>query len=297
MREAGHVFILLTNDDGVEAPGLHALAAALATMPATRLAVVAPMANRTGAGTSVSFGPLTVLEHPPIAGAPAWSVDGTPLDAAGVGLQGIFGDDPPDLVISGVNQGLNLGRIAIHSGTVGAALRASLLGYTALAVSSQTDRDPTVAEFAEAAHLARRLLEAWIAGDLRLPLDGNHGHVLSLNVPRGYNGRVRWTRQGWRYFRLEQYRRDQDGVTYHPVLEIDSLEPHAPEALAEPEDTDVGALARGYATLTPLHPLLFSGEAYARLPAALDIDLAPLYPLPAAADDVPTLPPGAETER
>jgi 5'-nucleotidase len=288
------MFILLVNDDGIEAPGLHALAAALGDLPEVRLALVAPMKNRTGSGTQIDFGPLTVLEHPDVYGRPAWMVDGSPLDAVSVGIQGLFRDTPPDLVISGVNQGLNLGRLALHSGTIGAALRAVLLGVPAFAVSCQTPRPPVEADFREAAHLARRLLALWLA-DGGMPVAAEDGALLSLNVPQGYNGRVRWARQGCRYFRLEGYRRDPDGVSFHPVLVLDSLEPHAPEALAEPDDTDVGALARGFATLTPLHAALFSPDSYARLPASTVFNLPPLFPMvPPAAEDRPSLPPDAQ---
>src|SRR5215216_5264290 len=286
--------ILLANDDGIEAPGLHALAAALGELSGVRLAVVAPAKNRTGSGTQIEFGPLTVLAHPPVRGWPAWAVDGSPLDAVSVGIQGLFRETPPDLVVSGVNQGLNLGRLAMHSGTVGAAIRAVLLGVPAFAVSCQTPRTPIEDDFREAAHLARRLFALWLA-DGGMPASVDACAFLSLNVPQGYNGEVRWTRQGRRYFRLEQYRPDPDGVTYRPVLALDSLEPHAPEALAEPEDTDVGALARGYATLTPLHAALFAPEAYARLPAETAFRLAPLFPAaPTAAEDRPSLPPDAK---
>jgi len=287
------LFILLTNDDGVAAPGIQALAEALGQLPDVRLAIVAPLTNRTGVGTQLHFGPITTLPQAPVAGVPAWAVDGSPGDAVSIGIQGLFRDAPPDLVCSGVNQGLNLGRIAIHSGTVGAALRAALLGVPALAVSAQSTREPRLEDFAEAAQLAQRLLAGWLAGG-DLPIAAADGTILSLNVPRGYNGRVRWTRQGERYFRLEQYRRDPDGVTFHPVLALDSLEPHAPEALAEPEDTDVGALARGSATLTPLRAELFSTDVYARLPAGTEFDLPALVPMPPETEDPISLPPGAE---
>jgi 5'-nucleotidase len=287
-------FVLLVNDDGIEAPGLHALAAALGELPGVRLALVAPAKNRTGSGTQIDFGPLTVLAHPPVHGWPAWAVDGSPLDAVSVGIQGLFREMPPDLVVSGVNQGLNLGRLAMHSGTVGAAIRSVLLGIPALAVSCQTPRTPVQDDFCEAAHLARRLLALWLA-DGGMPASVDECAFLSLNVPRGYNGGVRWTRLGRRYFRLEQYRPDPDGVTFRPVLVLDSLEPHAAEALSEPEDTDVGALAHGYATLTPLHAALFAPETHARLPADTAFHLPPLFPAaPPAAEDRPSLPPEAE---
>jgi 5'-nucleotidase len=287
------VFILLTNDDGIEAPGLHALAEALSELPDTRLAIVAPMTNRTGVGTQLNFGPINALEHAPVAGVPSWMIDGSPGDAVSVGIQGILRDKLVDLVCSGVNQGLNLGVMVTHSGTIGAALRAVLIGVPALAVSSQTPRNAAIDDFREAAHLARRLIAGWLEGS-GLPLVPGDGSLLSLNVPRGYNGHVRWTRQGERYFRLEHYRRDEDGVTFHPVLALDSLEPHAAEALAEGEDTDVGALARGYATLTPLQPRLFSAEAYSRMPAETTIALPPLTISRPSEEDRISLPPGAE---
>ncbi len=286
--------ILLVNDDGIEAPGLRALAEALSELPGVRLAVVAPMKNRTGSGTAIEFGPLTVLEHTPIAGWPAWMVDGSPLDAVSVGVQGLFPEGPPRLVVSGINQGLNLGTMAMHSGTVGAAIRSVLIGVPALAVSCQTPRPPELSDFAEAAHLTRRLLTFWLANG-GMPVAVEERAFLSLNVPQGYNGSVRWTRQGRRYFRLEHYRRDADGVTFHPILEIGSLEPHATEALAEPEDTDVGAVAHGSATLTPLHAGLFHAQSYARLPEGIVFHLPALHPAtPPASEDRISLPPDAE---
>lgn len=294
MADGYAMFILLVNDDGIEAPGLEALAAALGLIPGVRLALVAPMKNRTGAGTQIDFGPLTVLEHTPVAGWPAWMVDGSPLDSASVGIQGLFRERPPDLVMSGVNQGLNLGSLVIHSGTIGAAIRSVMLGIPAIAVSCQTTRQPRVEDFAEAASIARRLIASWLENG-GLPVSAGERSLLSLNVPRGYNGIVRWTRQGHRYFRLAEYRRDADGVTYHPVLDLESLEPHAPEAAAEPPDTDVGAIARGYASLTPLHVSLFGEVAYARFPPGQEFALPSLFPPePPAEEDPISLPPDAE---
>jgi 5'-nucleotidase len=288
------MFILLVNDDGIEAPGLEALAEALGLISGVRLAVVAPMKNRTGSGTQIDFGPLTVLEHAPVAGWPAWMVDGSPLDAVSVGIQGLFRELQPDLVLSGVNQGLNLGALVIHSGTIGAAIRAVMLGIPAMAVSCQTTRQPRVGDFGEAAHLARRLLTSWLETG-GLPVNAGERSLISLNVPRGYNGIVRWTRQGHRYFRLDEYRRDADGVTFHPVLDFDSLEPHAPEAAAEPPETDVGAIARGFASVTPLHVSLFGDAAYARLPPGTEFELPPKFPSePPAEEDRISLPPDAE---
>jgi len=293
-RKTVSVLILLTNDDGIEAPGLHALAEALSDLPDVQLVLAAPMNNRTGSGTAISFGALTVLEHAPIHGWPAWMVDGTPLDAVSVAVQGLYPEARPDLVVSGVNQGLHLGALAMHSGTLGAAIRAVLLGVPSLAVSCQTPRHAERHHFLEAAHLARRLLTRWLA-DGGIPGASDERTFLSLNVPQGYNGVVRWTRQGRRYFRLDGYRREPDGVTFHPVLDLESLEPHAAEALAESLESDVGALARGHATLTPLHAALFNAETFAHPPSTAALDLPALYPATATvAEDRISLPPDAE---
>ncbi len=131
---------LLTNDDGIAAPGLWAAARALA--PLGRVLIVAPSRNYSGYGAAlppadeISF---TLRPSPrDLPFVTAFAVDGTPATCAHVGLSGALSAMPIDLVVSGINAGLNVGRDVFLSGTVGAALTARILGYPAIAMSMET---------------------------------------------------------------------------------------------------------------------------------------------------------------
>lgn len=127
--------ILVTNDDGVGAPGIDALVEGLRSLPDTRVIVVAPLDNRSGSGSASTDGPLGVRPAQTASGYPARAVDGFPADAVRWALDDHGVDAAPDLVIAGLNAGANLGpRIAV-SGTVGAARAAALRGVPALAAS------------------------------------------------------------------------------------------------------------------------------------------------------------------
>lgn len=126
--------ILLTNDDGYQAPGIEALRAALSAA-GHRVTMVAPRENQSGASWRISTGPLKYTEESP----GVWAVDGSPADAVAVGLRVIQAEDPPDLVVSGANLGHNVGATANVSGTIGAALMAEYLGVPAIAVSVGMD--------------------------------------------------------------------------------------------------------------------------------------------------------------
>lgn len=169
---------LLTNDDGVRAPGLRALARACAAA-GHRISVCAPDRERSAASHSATL--AKPLRADPVAfpGAiRAWAVDGTPVDCAQLGLF-LLKDDPADLVISGINRGMNLGGAAVYSGTVGAALEAAMCGAQALATSlcvpphGGEDRF----DYAAAARLTVRVAE-WMPAH---PLP--RGAIYSLNVP------------------------------------------------------------------------------------------------------------------
>lgn len=138
--EALHV--LLANDDGYEAPGLIALADALAA-GGHRVTIVAPRTDQSGTSARISTAPFAIEE----ARQDVYVVDGSPADAVWVGLQRVLRATPPDLVISGANRGQNLGAIAHLSGTVGAALMASLNGVPAIAVSVGLDFTEAAAGF------------------------------------------------------------------------------------------------------------------------------------------------------
>ena len=126
--------VLLTNDDGFTAPGIRAELAALKDA-GFDVTLVAPRENQSGSGMRVTTTPLTYREESP----DVWVVDGSPADAAAVGIQVVMKDAPPDVVVSGANLGQNAGRTANISGTVGAATMAAQLGVPAVAVSVGID--------------------------------------------------------------------------------------------------------------------------------------------------------------
>lgn len=180
--EALHV--LLANDDGYEAPGLAALAQKLASA-GHRVTVVAPRTDQSGTSARITTAPFAVQE----ARKGVFVVDGSPADAVWVGLQRVLRETPPDLVISGANRGQNLGAIAHLSGTVGAALMASLNGVPAIAVSVGLDFGEAAAGF-PATLAAYPAAAAWVTtlvAALEKTADGAallpKGAFLNVNYP------------------------------------------------------------------------------------------------------------------
>lgn len=234
--------ILVTNDDGVAAPGLAALAASLAELG--RVEVVAPAKKVAGAGLyGVLGGTLRVEEARTADDRPARAVDGYPADCVRFFLA--TSDALPDLVVAGVNDGLNLGADIQYSGTVGAAREAVFWGVHALAVSaggydaedlawSSPDEAGYAAAADWAAIVARRLLRK----------NPQPGYLYNLNVPPGRakglkNTRPARLRYGVRY-------RETENAAYAVELS-DEASPDAGNA-----DTDLGAVLKGYASLTLL---------------------------------------------
>jgi 5'-nucleotidase len=124
--------ILLTNDDGYDAPGIRTLYDRL-TAAGHDVTIVAPLTNQSGAGTRISSAPTIGVRHPQ---PKVWAVDGSPADAVSFGLSAVFAQGAPDLVVSGTKFGPNLAAMATHSGTVGAAVTALEDGVPAIAVSA-----------------------------------------------------------------------------------------------------------------------------------------------------------------
>ncbi|HWL92199.1 MAG TPA: 5'/3'-nucleotidase SurE, partial [Phycisphaerae bacterium] len=165
--------LLLTNDDGIESPGLRLLAQYLAKRH--DLVVVAPKDDRSGSGTGIGrFDPTkgVSLNGVKLEGVEAYTVDGPPGLAVMAGALGAFGR-PPDLIVSGVNAGMNTGHSVIHSGTVGAALTARTFGASGLAVSLRSS-DPW--QWDTAIRVASGVVD-WLLSraDMRM--------VLNVNVP------------------------------------------------------------------------------------------------------------------
>ncbi len=181
------VHVLVANDDGINAPGLAALVAVLAADPTYRVTVVAPAEQQSGQGHALVIrGEIAVTPHPAIHGATAWTVAATPATAVKVGLTALLVDDPPDLVVSGINRGENVGRAAWYSGTVGAAREAVFEGLPAIAFSLQLDWTDPRPDYAAAARWSKPVVDAVRAHGLP------DGVLLNVNFPadsaaaRGY---------------------------------------------------------------------------------------------------------------
>jgi 5'-nucleotidase len=234
--------ILVTNDDGIQAAGLHALAQAL--RPLGDVTVLAPDRNWSASGhVKTMHRPLRVREVELPDGTPALSSDGAPSDCVALAVLGVL-DRPIDMVVSGINPNANLGHDVTYSGTVTAAMEAAIQGLPGIAVSLDTPeghsgaRDYTPAAEV-AASIARRVMQNGLP----------RGLVLNVNVPYGPRQGMRGvavTRQGLRVYRDELVRRlDPRGRPYYWIGG------ESPSGLSEP-DTDFWALRENYISITPL---------------------------------------------
>jgi 5'-nucleotidase len=231
--------ILVTNDDGVNAPGLLALAQAMNSFG--KVSILAPDRNWSGGGHVKTIDrPLRVKEFILSDGTLALGSDGAPSDCVALALLG-YVDGKVDLVVSGINPVANLGHDVTYSGTVTAAMEAVIWGVTGIAVSldSQNQIQKTI-DFSQTASVTQFIVEHVISK--RIP----DGILLNINVPKGPIQGIQVTRQGLRVYRDRLDRRmDPRG---NPYFWIGGDAPTGfPEA-----GTDVGALAEGYASVTPL---------------------------------------------
>ena len=235
--------ILLSNDDGYRAEGLTALSVAI--KPLGSVTIVAPDRNRSGASNSLT------LEVPVRASkfdTDAYYINGTPTDCVHLAISGLF-DFEHDLVVSGVNDGANLGDDVLYSGTVAAAIEGRYLGLPAIAVSLCVG-DDSPRNFASAANIAAQL----VAQMVRAPLQGSSGPwqgstILNVNVPDLPEGALRGmkvTRLGNRH-RSEPVVRAKDprGRNVYWVGSAGAGQDAGP-------GTDFHAVACGYVSITPL---------------------------------------------
>lgn len=244
--------LLLTNDDGVQAPGLLALAEALQSI--AELDVAAPARNQSASGHKKTlFSDIHVEETQLANGLEALSVDGSPADCIALSAMGLR-RWPPRLVVSGINRGENLSQDITYSGTVTAALEATIHAVPALAVSLSNPDADEPADYAQAAKLAVHVVQHMLQHDLP-PLT-----ILNLNVPRGEVKGVRLTRQGVRIYRDEI---ERDGTHVRIVGQ-------PPTGVLDEAGTDVWAVHEGYASLTPIHLDMTAHQFMADL-AAWDI--------------------------
>ena len=227
--------ILLSNDDGYRAEGLRCLAEALRSFAA--VTVVAPDRDRSGASNSLTLdAPIRLRQDEP--GVVA--VDGTPTDCVHLAITGLL-DEAPDMVISGINSGANLGDDVIYSGTVAAAMEGRFLGFPAVAVSLVSVDVPR--HYSSAARFSCGLVKRLVSHPL--PADT----ILNVNVPdlpwESLKG-VEATRLGYRH-RSEPALKASD-PRGRPVYWIG---PPGPEQDAGP-GTDFNAVKRGYVSVTPI---------------------------------------------
>lgn len=180
------LLVLVSNDDGVDAPGLDALVEMLVARGDVEVVVVAPDGNRSGSSdTTTDDGEVTAVDAATASGHPAVAVSGFPADAVIHALE-VMGV-APDLVISGINEGANIGPFTELSGTVGAARTGARGGYPALAASQG------LAEFVDF-EAGAALVSDWLDDNIPLLREGPAPFVVSLNVPSCAEGEVRGVR-------------------------------------------------------------------------------------------------------
>jgi len=243
--------ILITNDDGIHALGLCALYDALAEDHEVH--VVAPESERSAVGHAITLSdPLRVRPVKRQGVRFGWAVSGTPADCVKLALHELV-PHPLDLILSGINQGANVGINVLYSGTVSAATEGAILGVRSAAVSLDACRDP---DFCCAAAFAWDLV-SWL-GTAEIPA----GVAINVNVPSLPAHRIRGvkvTRQGTARF-AEQFEKrvDPRGNIYYW---------QAGETLVGPEarDVDCVALKEGYITVTPIHFDLTAYRAFSLL--------------------------------
>jgi 5'-nucleotidase len=232
--------ILLTNDDGIYAPGLAAIYQELRQQG--EVTVVAPESEQSAVGHAISLNtPLRVKKAPLAGGGSGWAVSGTPADCVKIALAELM-PIPPELVVSGINLGPNVGINVLYSGTVSAATEAAILGVKkAVALSLNAYKD---ADWATAARVAGKLISRLAARPLTEQI------CLNVNLPalkeEAIKG-VRLTRQDTGPL-VEHFdcRVDPRERLYYWLAEINERQSPDPA-------TDYGALQEGYITVTPLH--------------------------------------------
>ncbi|PKB79063.1 MAG: 5'/3'-nucleotidase SurE [SAR202 cluster bacterium Io17-Chloro-G9] len=247
--------ILLTNDDGIDAPGLWAAVRSLRQVG--EVCVVAPLQQQSGVGAALTlYGPVEVREepiNPQLAGdgpdlfdVVAYSVDGTPADSCVVALEKVVGK--VDLVVSGINAGSNTGWDVMVSGTVGAALQGYFRGYHTIAISVGGVRSPIFDGAARFVGLMAKRL------DQRRDEPGMQDHLLlNVNVPNVALDKIaglKVTTLGGRSYGesvTEQYgQAGEDKKRYQ-------ISRNVPMSINEVEGSDIWALKNNHVSITPLH--------------------------------------------
>jgi 5'-nucleotidase len=242
--------ILLTNDDGIDSPGLAALAAALD--PIAELLIVAPRVQQSGMGRSMpKENDGRLFQTTVRSGEQTWegyAAHASPAQAVQHAILELSAERPIDLAISGINYGENVGTGVTISGTVGAALEAAALGVPAMAVSLEVEpglhlSNSDQVDFAMAAYFARVFAERWLA--VPRPSDV---HVLKIEVPANATPDTPW--------RITRVETEHYYIPIaHPRTSWEAAGQIGYTKVSEPPanpDTDAGAVVRGFVSVTPL---------------------------------------------
>ncbi len=252
--------VLLTNDDGIDMEGLEMLRRALVEIPGIDLRVVAPDGNRSAMARSITISrPLWVAEFEFEDGSIGYATDGTPVDCVRIANLGLIDGWLPEMVVSGINHGSNIGDDITYSGTVAAALEAIVLGLPGIAVSQQSlGRELDFRRMTEFDFNAAATFTARLVGELAAAVPGGPGGsiasasrtLLNINFPGCEPQGVAVTRLGRRYYtdELEVLETDATDATrkryrvYGQAAEATELEP----------GTDITAIAEDLVSVTPL---------------------------------------------
>ena len=224
--------ILITNDDGIHSEGIIALAAALS--PLGEITIIAPAREMSAAGHSLTLSqPLKIWQL----GANQWMVEGTPTDCVHLAVFKLM-KKPPELLVSGINNGPNLGDDVTYSGTVSAAMEGALHAIPSFAISLVSGG---LSEYAMAGRFARMLAEKILQDGLP------KGTFLNVNIPPGPHKGVMLTHQGWRCYKdTVTEEKDPDGDKVYIIKGVDI-------SCGGGEGSDCEAVEQNYISITPLH--------------------------------------------
>ena len=240
------MLVLVTNDDGLGAEGIHALRRALCEIEGLEVRIVAPHTNRSASARSITTrSPIWVEEVELDDGSVAFATEGTPVDCVRFADLGLLGERP-GLIVSGINHGSNLGDDVTYSGTVAAAFEGVVLGIPALAVSQQAGVGGMgyagrTFDFSVSAGIAREVVRR--VAERPLP----EGTLLNINCPAGEVHGIELTGLGKRLYDDELKLVEQEGGRRR--YQIYGFEP----SFEDEPGTDLAAVARGRIALTPIH--------------------------------------------
>lgn len=261
--------MLLTNDDGIGAQGLHAIRRELRKIEGIQLDVIAPDSNRSATARSITTrSPLSVEEVRFEDGDLGHATDGTPVDCVRFADVGLLGGRP-DLIVSGINHGVNLGDDVTYSGTVAAALEGIVLGIPAIAASQQSEERHL--GYTPSRHFEFEIGARFMADLVRQVMEDPipPASLINLNFPAGEPEGVEVTKLGKRLYRDELRKVTEDVENGRRQYKIYGYEP----GLDDEPGTDIGAIARGRIAITPLHFNLTHHEGLEAL-AKRDLDRA-----------------------